>query len=77
MLRKTGVVVALLGMCALSVFLASCGSSSSRPIGLLYVVSQAENDISSYTVDLFTGNLSLITENTPATCPRLRPAGYR
>ncbi|MFZ3265837.1 MAG: hypothetical protein WA172_17655 [Terriglobales bacterium] len=68
MSRKTGVGVALLGMCALSVFLASCGSSSSRPIGLLYVVSQAENNVSSYTIDLDTGNLSLITEAMPTTC---------
>lgn len=67
MLRKTG-VVALLGMCALCVFLVSCGSTSDRPIGLLYVVSQAESNISSYTIDLDTGNLSLITEAMPATC---------
>jgi 6-phosphogluconolactonase (cycloisomerase 2 family) len=69
MLKKTGVVVAVAGMCALSLFLASCGSSSSRPTGLLYVLSQAENNVSSYTIDLDNGNLSLITENMPGTCP--------
>jgi hypothetical protein len=69
MSKKTGIVVAVLAMCALSVFLASCGSSSDRPIGLLYVVSQAENNVSSYTIDLDNGNLSLITENMPSTCP--------
>src|ERR1017187_97511 len=69
MSKKTGVVVALLGMCALSLFLASCGSSSSRPTGLLYVLSQAENNVSSYAIDLNNGDLSLITGNMPGTCP--------
>ncbi len=69
MSKRTGVVVAVLGMCALSLFLASCGSSSNRPIGLLYVVSQAENNVSSYAIDLNNGNLSLITENMVSTCP--------
>jgi 6-phosphogluconolactonase (cycloisomerase 2 family) len=69
MSKKTSVVVALLGMCALSLFLASCGSSSSRPTGLLYVLSQAENNVSSYAIDLDNGDLSLITGNMPGTCP--------
>jgi hypothetical protein len=69
MSKRTGVVVAVLGMCALSLFLASCGSSSNRPTGLLYVVSQAENNVSSYAIDLNNGNLSLITENMVSTCP--------
>src|ERR1035438_8980746 len=69
MSKTTGVVAAVLGMCALSLFLASCGSSSDRPTGLLYVLSQAENNVSSYAIDLNNGDLSLITENMPATCP--------
>lgn len=69
MSKKTGVVVALLVVCVLSSFLASCGSSSDRPTGLLYVLSQAENNVSSYAIDLNNGDLSLITENMPGTCP--------
>lgn len=68
MSKKTGVVVGLLGMCALSVFLSSCGSSSSRPSGLLYVLSQAESNVSSYTIDLNNGNLSLTSGNLVPTC---------
>lgn len=67
MSKKTGVVVALVGMCALSVFLVSCGSSSSRPSGLLYVLSQAESNVSSYAIDLNNGNLSLINSTLAPT----------
>lgn len=69
MSRKTGVVVVFLGMCALSLLIASCGNSSNRPAGLLYVISQAENNISSFAVDLNNGGLSLINQNLTATCP--------
>lgn len=68
MSKKTSGVVVLLGMCALSLFLANCGSSSSRPSGALYVVSQAENNISSYAVNLDNGNLTLISTNLSVTC---------
>ena len=68
MSKKTG-VVALLGMVALSLLLVSCGSSSSRPSGLLYVLSQAASNVSSYAIDLSNGNLSLTTSNLVATCP--------
>jgi len=68
MFRKSLVVLALVGMCALSLLIVSCGNSSNRPQGLLYVISQAELNISSFAVDLDNGNLSLITENMPATC---------
>lgn len=67
MSKKTGVVVALLGMSVLSSLLVSCGSSSSRPSGLLYVLSQAASNVSSYSIDLNNGNLSLISSNLPAT----------
>src|SRR5271169_6792485 len=68
MLKKTGVVVGLLGMFALSVLLVSCGSGSSRPSGILYVVSQSLANVSSYAVNLGSGDLSLITNNLAATC---------
>jgi hypothetical protein len=69
MSKKTGVVVVFLGMCALSMLIASCGNSSNRPAGLLYVISQAENNISSFAIDLNNGGLSLINSNLTPTCP--------
>ncbi|MGA9472782.1 MAG: beta-propeller fold lactonase family protein [Terriglobales bacterium] len=68
MLKKTGIVVGLLGMFALSALLMSCGSGSDRPAGLLYVVSQSLANMSSYAVDLGSGDLSLITNNLTNTC---------
>ncbi|MFZ3341618.1 MAG: hypothetical protein WA609_16855 [Terriglobales bacterium] len=68
MLKKTGVVVALLCVFGLSAFLISCGSGSDRPAGILYVVSQSLANVSSYAVDLGSGDLSLITNNLAATC---------
>ncbi|MGA9530036.1 MAG: beta-propeller fold lactonase family protein [Terriglobales bacterium] len=70
MLNRTGGVLALVGMCALSVLLLSCGSSSSRPSGLLYVVSDANFNISSFSIDLDNGGLSLINSNAH-TCTTL------
>lgn len=75
MSKRLGVVVAVLGMCALSLFLVNCGSSSSRPAGLLYVLSQQEDNVSSYSIDLDTGFLDLITENLPSTCPTSSTCG--
>ena len=58
-------------MCALSLFLVNCGSSSSRPSGLLYVLTQGSNgtgnNVSSFAIDLNSGNLSLINSNA-STC---------
>jgi 6-phosphogluconolactonase (cycloisomerase 2 family) len=75
MSKKIGGVVALVGMCALSLFLLNCGSSSSRPSGLLYVLTQGSNgtgnNVSSFAIDLSSGNLSLINSNA-STC---KPAG--
>ena len=71
MSKKINLVVALAGMCALSLFLLNCGSSSSRPSGLLYVLTEGSNgtgnNISSFTIDLGSGNLSLINSNA-STC---------
>src|SRR5450631_735800 len=71
MSKKISVVVALVGMCALSLFLLSCGSSSSRSSGLLYVLTQGSNgtgnNVSSFAIDLGSGGLSLINSNA-STC---------
>ena len=60
MSKKIGGVVALAAMCALSLFLLNCGSSSSRPSGLLYVLTQGKqrrtgNNVSSFAIDLNNG----------------------
>jgi hypothetical protein len=72
MSKKIGGVIALVGICALSVFLLNCGSSSSRPSGVLYVLTQGSlgfgNNISSFAIDLGSGNLSLVNSNA-GTCP--------
>jgi Lactonase, 7-bladed beta-propeller len=72
MSKKSVGVVALGLVCALSMFLLSCGSSSSRPAGLLYVLTQNSagggNLVSSFAIDLDTGNLALINQNA-STCP--------
>jgi hypothetical protein len=71
MSKKIGVVVVLVGICALGLFLVSCGSSSSRPSGLLYVLTQGSsgtgNNVSSFSIDLGSGGLSLVNANAP-TC---------
>jgi hypothetical protein len=69
MLKKTGFVVAVLCVFGLSSLLMSCGSGSDRPAGLLYVVSQSLSNVSSYAIDLGSGDLSLITNNLAPTCP--------
>src|ERR1035438_8394498 len=75
MSKKISGVLALLSMCALSLFLLNCGSSSSRPSGVLYVLTQGVNGggdtVSSFSMDLNSGNLTLINSNA-ATC---NPAG--
>jgi hypothetical protein len=72
MAKKLGGVVALVGLCALSLFLVNCGSSSSRPAGALYVVTQGSdgvgNYISTFAMDLSSGGLSLVNSNA-STCP--------
>ncbi|MGA7683580.1 MAG: hypothetical protein WCC32_12790 [Terriglobales bacterium] len=68
-MKKTGLVVALVGIFALSALLMSCGSGDSRPSGLLYVVSQSLNNVSSFSVDLSSGEISLISEDLANTCP--------
>jgi len=71
MSKKISLVVALAGICVLSLLLLNCGSSSSRPSGLLYVLTQGingtGNNVSSFAIDLNSGNLTLINSNT-GTC---------
>ena len=72
MSKKIGGVVALVGLCALSLFLVNCGSSSSRPAGVLYVLTQGNNSVGNYVstfaMDLSSGGLSLVNSNA-STCP--------
>src|SRR5208337_1569334 len=72
MSKKISGAVALVGLCALSLFLLNCGSSSSRPTGVLYVLTQGStgvgNNVSSFAIDLNNGNLSLVNSNA-STCP--------
>ncbi len=72
MSKKISVVVALVGLCALSSLLLNCGTSSSRPTGVLYVLTQGSNgygnSVSSFSIDLNSGSLSLVNSNA-STCP--------
>jgi hypothetical protein len=77
MSKKIVGVVALAGLCALSLFLVNCGSSGSRPAGVLYVLAEGTTDqgtpgigfnVSSYGIDLNNGGLSLINSDA-STCP--------
>jgi 6-phosphogluconolactonase (cycloisomerase 2 family) len=70
MSKKIPGLFALLAFLGLSLFLINCGSSSSRPAGVLYVLSQGENNVGSFAIDLGSGRLSLIN-NTASTCPTL------
>ena len=72
MSKKIGGVVALAGLCALSFLLLSCGTTSSRPSGVLYVLTQGSNglgnNVSTFSIDLNSGALSLVNSNAN-TCP--------
>jgi hypothetical protein len=75
MFKKISVVVAVLCVVALSGLLMSCGTGSNRPAGILYVVSQSLANVSSFSLDLASGNLSLITEGLANTCPSSATCG--
>ena len=72
MSKIIGGVVALVDVCVLSLFLLSCGSSSSRPAGVLYVVNQglngSGNSVSSFAMNLDNGELEYVNSNA-STCP--------
>jgi 6-phosphogluconolactonase (cycloisomerase 2 family) len=59
--------LAFLALCGLSLLLLNCGSTVNRSSGLLYVLIQGTNQISSYAINLTSGNLSLINSNA-STC---------
>jgi 6-phosphogluconolactonase (cycloisomerase 2 family) len=63
MSKKTRGVVAFAALCGLSLFLLNCGSTVNRSSGLLYVLIQGSNNVSSYAIDLNSGKLSLINSN--------------
>jgi len=75
MLKKAVVVLGALGLCALSLISLSCANSSNRPAGLLYVVSQSQLNVSSFSVNLGNGSLSLINPNLVGTCPQSMTCG--
>ncbi|MBZ5654757.1 MAG: lactonase family protein [Acidobacteriia bacterium] len=68
MSKKTRGVVAFVALCGLSLFLLNCGSNVNRSSGLLYVLSQGSSAVSSYSINLTSGGLSLINSNA-STCP--------
>ena len=55
-----------LAFLGLTLLFLSCGSSSSRPAGELYVLSQGENNVGYFAIDLNTGHLSLLNRTTKA-----------
>ena len=78
MSKKSGGIFAFLGLLGLSVFLLSCGTKVSRSSGLLFVVSQASNQVNSYAIDQNTGNLSYLKTGA-STCAATAcgfPVGY-
>ncbi|HWZ81832.1 MAG TPA: beta-propeller fold lactonase family protein [Terriglobales bacterium] len=63
MSKKLSGWLAFLG---LTVLFVSCGSSSSRPAGELYVLSQGDNNVGYFAIDLSNGRLSLLNKTTKA-----------
>jgi len=79
MSKKISGYLALLAFLGLTALLVNCGSSSSRPAGVLYYLSQGEQQVGSYAINLNSGALSLInktstTEITPSVI-LMDPAG--
>src|SRR5882757_9619979 len=79
MSKKISGFLALFAFLGLTLLLINCGSSSSRPAGVLYTLSQGANDVESYAIDLGNGKLSLLSKTSPTdTTPSiilLDPAG--
>jgi hypothetical protein len=59
-------MLAFLALCGLSFLLLSCGSTVNRSSGLLYVLIQGTDEVGSYSINLTSGNLSLINSNAGA-----------
>jgi 6-phosphogluconolactonase (cycloisomerase 2 family) len=68
-LSRLSRVLSIAVLCVLSVLFLSCGTSSGRPAGLLYVVSQAESNVTSFAIDLLSGALSEINANATTCLP--------
>lgn len=64
MSKKTGGILVLSLCLALSVFLLNCGSSNSRPAGVLFLTSAGATTVLSYSINLNNGDLSQL--NTTA-----------
>jgi len=64
MSKKMRGILAFLALVGLSFLLLNCGSSSSRPAGVLYVLSQGDSTVGSFAINLDSGKLSQI--NTKA-----------
>jgi hypothetical protein len=74
MSKKISGFLTVLAFLGLSLFLINCGSSSSRPAGVLYVLSQGESQVGSFAIDLTSGVLSLLNK-TSTTCTTA-PCGF-
>jgi 6-phosphogluconolactonase (cycloisomerase 2 family) len=71
MSKKISGCLTQLAFLGLTVLLISCGTSSSRPAGVLYYLSQGDSKVGSYAINLNSGALSLInktstTDKTPS-----------
>lgn len=74
MLKKIRGLMAFVSLVGLSFFLLNCGSSSSRPSGVLFVTSQGASTVGSYAIDLGNGHLSQL--NTTASTCQTAPCGF-
>jgi len=57
--------LAFLAVAGLGLLLLNCGSSTSRPAGVLYVLSQGDSTVGSYAINLDNGKLSEINTTAP------------
>lgn len=66
MSKRISGCIALLAFLGLTLFLINCGSSSSRPAAVLYYLSQGENNVGSFAINLNSGALSLSNRTSAA-----------
>src|SRR5215475_3537751 len=62
-IRRTLTLLAIFGLVSL---LLSCGSSSTHPSDILYVLSQGENNVGYFAIDLDKGGITLLNQTTPS-----------
>ncbi len=65
MLKKLRGLMAFVSFLGLSLFLLNCGSSHSRPSGVLFVASQGASTVGSYAIDLTNGKLTQLNTTAP------------